>query len=78
MHLKYTRDPYLELYWDKATGLFVKASYMTSPEWINVTLTSTTAFATGGPPSLLLVGGAVAAVVVIAGVAVYVWGRGKK
>jgi hypothetical protein len=78
MHLKYTRGPYLELYWDKATGLLVKANYMTSPEWINLTLASTTVFATGGPPSLLVVGGAVAAVVVIAGVAVYVWRRRKK
>lgn len=48
LHLLYTRGPYLELYWDKATGLLVKANYMTSPEWINLTLTSTTAFATGG------------------------------
>jgi hypothetical protein len=78
LHVKYTHGPYLELYWDKATGLLVKANYMTSPQWINLTLTSTTAFATGGPPSLLVVGGAIAAVVVIACVAIYLARRGKK
>jgi hypothetical protein len=61
---------YYDLYWDKETGLMVKANQHLLTDghlWQNLTLTSTTVFSFGFDPVLLvLVGGAIGVVVVAA------------
>jgi hypothetical protein len=71
-HLRIAADNYgagdyhPDIYWDKATGVLVKANILRYSTWTNITMLSTNMWSNGDWTTLLLIGGGVALVIAVA------------